>query len=192
MSRQEDPHAGDDRGPATGTVRTSGTVRDLHGDLAIRLTSLGGRTTAVVTGEVDHGCAPTLEDAIADSLASSPAGLRLDLGGLSFCDCAGLNALLRVRRLAEETGHPLELYALSPAVERLLVLTGTHVLFFPPCPGRPRPAGEHATGHVSGAASDRPPPDRARRAGRAREALTVLRRARPYTAPRTGRHHAAP
>lgn len=172
MPGREHPGAGEDRGrSADGTRLPVRVVRDLHGDMCVRLTERGGRTTAVVTGEVDHTCAPTLERALLGSLGQSRGGLLLDLGGVSFCDCAGLNALLRVRRRATRRGCELTVVAPGPAVERLLVLTGTRVLLLGPAvtgDGRAEiPGPARALGPVPGSAPDRPP-DRRRGAARHR------------------------
>jgi anti-anti-sigma factor len=122
-------------------------VHDLHGDLSVRLTEDGGRTTAAVSGEVDHGCAQTVERVLCNSLATSPGGLHVDFSAVAFFDCAGLNALLRTRSFAARCGRPLTVGPVSAVVDRLLALTGTRVLFFP----RDEPGGEPVP------RSDRPP-----------------------------------
>lgn len=130
MVAQEHSGAGENRtsdGPGGG--QPSRVVRDLHGTLSVRITDSGRWACAVVAGEVDHGCAHLMEGALRDALAGSPGGLRLDLGAVSFCDCAALNSLLRLHRLAHESGRVLTVSAVSRTVDRLLTLTGTRVLF---------------------------------------------------------------
>ncbi len=70
-----------------------------------------------------------MQTALRQALARSSDGLDLDLAGVGFCDCSGLNALLRVRRLALADGKTVAVRALSTEVERLFTLTDTSSLF---------------------------------------------------------------
>ncbi|MEE4542490.1 STAS domain-containing protein [Streptomyces sp. V4-01] len=101
-------------------------VRDLHGGIAVRLTESAGHTRAVVTGEIDLVSATTLRDVLGDILHCAPGRLEVDLGGVGFFDCSGLNVLLRLRARAREHGVELVVTAASPAVARLLEITGTN------------------------------------------------------------------
>ncbi|MFJ6656292.1 STAS domain-containing protein [Streptomyces sp. NPDC091377] len=56
----------------------------------------------------------------------------LDLGGLTFWDCSVLNVLLAARGRARAEGKAVTVVAATPVARRLLVLTGTHILFAPP------------------------------------------------------------
>ncbi|MFD4528280.1 STAS domain-containing protein [Streptomyces sp. NPDC058470] len=89
----------------------------------------GTRTVVTVSGEIDIDTEQTLQHALRLALARSPEGVDLDLAGVGFCDCSGLNVLLRVRRLALADGKTLGVRALSPWVERLFTLTDTSSLF---------------------------------------------------------------
>ncbi|WP_406460374.1 ANTAR domain-containing protein [Streptomyces sp. NBC_01622] len=82
-----------------------------------------------VSGEIDIDTEQIMQQALRLALARSPAGVDLDLTGVGFCDCSGLNVLLRVRRLALADGKTLGVRALSPWVERLFALTHTSSLF---------------------------------------------------------------
>ncbi|MEV0911800.1 ANTAR domain-containing protein [Streptomyces hokutonensis] len=82
-----------------------------------------------VSGELDIDTEQIMQRALRLALARSPAGVDLDLTGVGFCDCSGLNVLLRVRRLALADGKTLGVRALSPCVERLFALTRTSSLF---------------------------------------------------------------
>ncbi|MFF2205723.1 STAS domain-containing protein [Streptomyces sp. NPDC058145] len=64
-------------------------------------------------------------------LAGSTSGVDLDLGGLDFCDCAGLNVLLDLRRSVLEQGKTVVIRASNPVVDRLLTLLGAQGLFAP-------------------------------------------------------------
>lgn len=55
--------------------------------------------------------------------------LILDLSKVTFCDSSGFNALIRLRRRAEEAGGRLLLAAPPEQVVRLLALSGAQVLF---------------------------------------------------------------
>ncbi|WUH89243.1 STAS domain-containing protein [Streptomyces sp. NBC_00433] len=121
--------------PGTVTV-TSATaerdvrvVRHLRSGLVVRLTETDGRARVAVHGEVDLDCAELLEHVLTDALRSAPAGLHVDLGGVGFFDCAGLNSLLRVRSLALADGCEMTVTSVSAAVGRVLDLTGTWAAF---------------------------------------------------------------
>ncbi|OIJ93649.1 hypothetical protein BIV24_11805 [Streptomyces colonosanans] len=82
-----------------------------------------------MSGELDIGTEQVLRDALHNALRCSASGVDLDLAGVDFCDCSGLNVLLCVRRRALREAKTLVLTATGPAVERLLSLTGTRCLF---------------------------------------------------------------
>ncbi|MGW2302774.1 STAS domain-containing protein [Streptomyces sp. NPDC001809] len=110
--------------------------------------------TVAVGGEIDSAGAPRLYRSLRAALDLHPEGIRLDLSGVTFCDCAGLRAFLtaraawiahasRVARRRSPGGHPsptpgtpLVLGPTSPRMARLLRLTGTGRLFLPPEAGR--------------------------------------------------------
>lgn len=117
----------------TSQPTTSGlTPRAVHAaswHVAIRLPGAGGGpTTAIVAGELDLACADELAAILCRTLDDSPSGLRVDLGGVEFCDCAGLRALLRVRKVARDRGRWFALEHSSPAMNLILKITGTRLL----------------------------------------------------------------
>ncbi|MFI0720650.1 STAS domain-containing protein [Streptomyces sp. NPDC021224] len=112
-------------------------IRHLRSGLTIRMTELHGRTLLTVRGEIDLDSADILHQAAVDCLAVTPKGIDIDLAGVGFFDCAGLNALLRARALARATGAELTLTALSTAVARVLDLTHCTEVFS--LPARPVP-----------------------------------------------------
>jgi len=91
----------------------------------------GVRTVVAVSGEIDIDTEQTLQRALRLALARSSEGVDLDLTGVGFCDCSGLNVLLRVRRIALTDGKTLRIRAAAPGVEQLLTLTDTSSLFAP-------------------------------------------------------------
>jgi anti-anti-sigma factor len=88
----------------------------------------GTRTVVVVSGEIDIDTEQAVRRALRLALARSHGGVDLDLAGVGFCDCAGLNVLLSVRRLALTDGKTLDVRAVSAGVERLFALTDTSTL----------------------------------------------------------------
>jgi len=89
----------------------------------------GDRTLVTVSGALDILTEQALYDALCEALGRSVHGIDLDLSGIDFCDCAGLNALLRVRRQARDEGRTVAIRTASAVVHRLLSVTRTRSLF---------------------------------------------------------------
>ncbi|MER7511182.1 STAS domain-containing protein [Streptomyces lavendulae] len=91
-----------------------------------------------VSGEVDFGNAAILREDLLTALASQRdtplVDLSVDLSRVTFCDCAGLNALLCTRLAALRVGRGVRITAASRPVERLLHLTATGFLLASRCP----------------------------------------------------------
>jgi anti-anti-sigma factor len=104
-------------------------VRDLHSGLDVRLVEAAGHARVAVSGEIDLGCAHLLEEILRNGLRTAPGGLDVDLSGVGFFDCSGLNVLLRVRARALDTGTRLVVTRMSPPVARLLELARCEGLF---------------------------------------------------------------
>jgi anti-anti-sigma factor len=79
-----------------------------------------------LAGELDMDGVDPL---VFDDEAARAAHIVLDLGGLEFCDSAGLNALLRLRLQAVGRGIPVHLAAVPERVTRLLEVTGADQVF---------------------------------------------------------------
>ncbi|MEU0206923.1 ANTAR domain-containing protein [Streptomyces canus] len=104
----------------------------------------GERADVTCRGEFDVG-AQALQSELYAALDRSATGVDLDLDGVGFCDCGGLNLLLDLRREALAQGKTVTVQAYSPAVGRLLDLTGAMELFVTEDSGNPHaPAAEHA------------------------------------------------
>jgi anti-anti-sigma factor len=99
-----------------------------------------GQVRLTATGELDFETAGILRQAVDAAYRRRAAVLELDLSGVSFCDCAGLNTLLRPRAQAVSVGCLLRIQAAGPYVSRVLDLTGTAALF----PGVPARSGRAA------------------------------------------------
>lgn len=103
----------------------------------------------MVRGELDLVSGDQIRARLLDALAASSNRLELDLSGLSFCDCAGLNVLLELRHRALRQGKAVTIQAASPAVARLLDLTGAQELFSPERPWCTEPAAFGAASRPS-------------------------------------------
>ncbi|MEV6734283.1 MULTISPECIES: STAS domain-containing protein [unclassified Streptomyces] len=78
-----------------------------------------------VRGDMDLDHADELRTALFQAVSRAPRGavIDVDLRNSSFCDSAGLGALLVARCQAEDSGHVLRLAAPSHQMLRLLALT---------------------------------------------------------------------
>ena len=77
-----------------------------------------------VTGELDHGTAPQLEQTLREAQLDSPQ-VVLDLHELAFMDCAGLRAIVDAADSARREGRRLAVVRGAPPVHRVFTLTGT-------------------------------------------------------------------
>ncbi|MGW5640860.1 anti-sigma factor antagonist [Streptomyces sp. NPDC003832] len=93
--------------------------------LTVHTGAHGTHTLVTAAGEIDCNSSPALGQILQDALERSANGVEVDLARIAFCDCSGLHVLLRVRRQARETAKTLCVRVSSPAVQRLLELTGT-------------------------------------------------------------------
>ncbi|WP_155057618.1 anti-sigma factor antagonist [Streptomyces blattellae] len=93
--------------------------------LTVHVGADGRPTEVTASGEIDFDSSPALGHMLQDALDQSADGVEVDLTGIGFCDCSGLNVLLHVRRRAREAAKTLTIRVSSPAVQRPLALTGT-------------------------------------------------------------------
>jgi anti-anti-sigma factor len=94
----------------------------------------GDRMIVVVSGEIDVDTEQPLQRALQEALGRSASGVDLDLSGVRFCDCSGLNNVLlrlRLRLRVLERAKTVVIQAVGPVVERLLTLTDTSSLLAP-------------------------------------------------------------
>jgi len=84
-----------------------------------------GSVVMRVTGEVDCCASIRLRtDLLAACHVAHAGSLRLDLGGVTFIDCAGLGALCDGATAAQVRGVPLHLESVSPSVAQIIELAG--------------------------------------------------------------------
>ena len=77
-----------------------------------------------VSGEIDIASAPELREELLGALRRHGARLALDLGGVTFMDCAGINALQAARRHARREGGWVRVTRASRRARSILMLTG--------------------------------------------------------------------
>ncbi|MFC1433699.1 STAS domain-containing protein [Streptacidiphilus sp. N1-3] len=99
--------------------------------LGVAVVDVRRSSHVLLAGELDHYSAGPLRAAISSILAGDRRLRRIELDAalLSFCDAAGLDALLGAQRQAAARGVTLRLVRTSAPLRRLLKLTGlTEVL----------------------------------------------------------------
>ena len=84
-----------------------------------------------VSGEIDIQSGPQLRDRLLGIIRRHGARLALDLSGVTFIDCAGINVLLATRRRAQLEGGSLRVLRASPRVRRLFELTSLDAVLMP-------------------------------------------------------------
>jgi anti-anti-sigma factor len=112
-----------------GCSECGATDRHASAPATFHVDAVGDRLVVTVSGELDLDSDQALRQTLGDALARAAGGVELDLAGVEFCDCSALNVLLYVHHRARARSKPLVLRATSPAVRRLLTLTGTLPLF---------------------------------------------------------------
>ncbi|WP_371749716.1 STAS domain-containing protein [Streptomyces sp. NBC_01283] len=141
-----------------GEVRDAVTFYPFTSQAVVR----SGIARVTLVGELDLDTAPFVREAVAECLAKQPTSLCLDLTGISFCDCAGLNALLTVRISALQAGVDLYVEGVGTQVARLLSLIGADDIFTEgntPANATPArsPSDTIATGRDAAVAIDKSP-----------------------------------
>lgn len=102
-------------------------------DLSTRTRSTFPIPIVEVGGEIDLESGPYLRDQLRSVMRAHGPCLAVDLTGVTFIDCSGVNALLASYRLAQMHGGWMRLIAVSPCVGRIIDITGLQqVLSFRP------------------------------------------------------------
>lgn len=78
---------------------------------------------AAVQGEIDADNCADLGNSLIEG-SEGPATFVVDLAELTFIDSSGIAELLRVSKTAEERGQQFQLRRPTPAVHRVLEITG--------------------------------------------------------------------
>jgi anti-sigma B factor antagonist len=78
--------------------------------------------------EIDLVNAGQVREDLLSLLNRGPSTLIVDLGGTTFCDSAGVNALVRAYQRACACGAGMRLVVAAPNVQRVLAITGVDSL----------------------------------------------------------------
>jgi len=87
---------------------------------------VGQQAVIAIPIEIDVVNAGEIRQALLSAASLGAAALIIDMSGTTFCDSAGVGAIIAAHRQAAATGTQLRLVA--PAVLRILTLTGIHQL----------------------------------------------------------------
>jgi anti-sigma B factor antagonist len=87
----------------------------------------GDTVTVAVHGDIDLSTAGQLEQEIFRHAADDAPAIIVDLSGVAFLDSAGINALLKGRRAADEHGRTFRVTRAQGRVRELLDMTGVWV-----------------------------------------------------------------
>jgi anti-sigma B factor antagonist len=85
---------------------------------------LGGAAVITLPEEIDLTNADQVRDELLALLNRGPSVLIVDMAGTTFCDSAGINALVRAHKRATANDAEIRLVLASPGVRRVLAITG--------------------------------------------------------------------
>jgi anti-sigma B factor antagonist len=87
--------------------------------------STGGEDQHVAfEGDLDLNTADPFVNEVLAKVAGSPATLIIDFAAVTFCDSAGINGLVRIRRRCQEAGWEMRIVNMRPHTRRVIDLTG--------------------------------------------------------------------
>ncbi|MFF1307979.1 STAS domain-containing protein [Streptomyces sp. NPDC058307] len=87
------------------------------------------RKMVTLTGEIDLSSAPLAHASPERCLHDGIRAVEVEVTAVTFCDRGGLNAFLHALPHTTAAGGSLQLHHPSPAMERLVALTGSGSLF---------------------------------------------------------------
>ena len=100
------------------------------GTAGLQVTTFAGPALVVeIRGEIDIFSAPGLRDELLRVIRRYGPQLALDLAGVTFIDCAGVNMLLATRRRAGLEDGSVDVIRASPRVRRVISLLGLEWAF---------------------------------------------------------------
>jgi len=108
-----------------------------------------GEAVVALTGDLDIATAEIAVSYVTNVIKRHHEPLTIDLSALDFCDAKGLAALVRMADYAEQEDRPFELACPSPALMKIMRITGLDRRFSTtqiPAPGqlRQRPGAARA------------------------------------------------
>jgi ABC-type transporter Mla MlaB component len=91
---------------------------------ALRITKAHDQPGLIIAGDVDESGYPLLLQSLA--ALDQHGGIHIDLGGIEFCDLAGLRAIVCAGRPGEEAspGRPVRLHAVPPQLRKIMQILG--------------------------------------------------------------------
>ena len=84
----------------------------------------GPTATVTMPGEIDINNAGRIRDELLWLVNEGAATLIVDMSATTFCDSSGVSALVRAFKRAKAGGTEMRLVVDSPAVLRILTITG--------------------------------------------------------------------
>jgi len=90
--------------------------------LCVEVTDADGITVVIVTGEIDAGSMLALQAPLSE--LSPQSHILLDMSGVPFMDCRGLNVILAQRVEMTKAGGSIHIHHASRAVLRVLQVCG--------------------------------------------------------------------
>ena len=84
---------------------------------------LGQAAVTTLPVEIDIANADQVREDLLTVLNRGPALLIVDMAGTTFCDSAGVNALVRAYKRAAACGARMRLVVTAPTVQRVLAIT---------------------------------------------------------------------
>lgn len=93
-------------------------------DAGFPVEMVSGVPVVVTPEEVDITNAARLRGVLLEAAAVSPGTLVVDLSQTTFCDTAGIHALVSAYKQAQSEGGEVRLVIATPAVRRIFTLTG--------------------------------------------------------------------
>ena len=99
-----------------------------EGPLSVLTAVEDGVAQVTIRGELDLDRADEVANQLSELSGQGATSVIVDVTGLSFIDSSGLRALLSAREQLEAGGATMQVTNLSPAVERVLDMTGTRTL----------------------------------------------------------------
>lgn len=92
--------------------------------LSISKDSQGDSIRLVLKGEIDVSNAQELTDALESAIASTPARIEVDMGGVPYIDSTGIGQLVAGSKNAQSKDIELKVTAPQPNVMRVLTMLG--------------------------------------------------------------------
>lgn len=89
----------------------------------------GGQALIALAGEVDIYTAPRFKETMLELLDADVTSLVVDLSGVTFIDSTALGVLIGGLRRVHDAGGTMVLVVATPAVERILSITGLDRVF---------------------------------------------------------------